>query len=269
MNSRRVAVMVVVALGCAGMGWSLRGAMAGGGGPGGLLWPEAADHGNWQVQPVSSGADGGRKRPERTAKGTPDKPAMRMHMDGSITVPAGLTDRIRVNVMDLEGRISRDELALFGISGETVNKLQTLADEVRAAENERQAKHVKILRDEDGVTVLMVPPGDAGGKSGEARRNEAQARLDGIVGRDHPLVAEALRSHFSSISNSWQEETLIVDTRLTKSGQREYRVYSYPEVDGDALPEDMLDPDVLMRSSSGLHTYYSDEVPEDLRHLFK
>ncbi len=269
MKFRHLTVLMLVALGSVGIGWMLRGGVEGVGGSAGLPWSVPADRGNWQVQPVSPGEDGARKRPERTVKETPDKPAMRMNLDGSITVPAGFTDRIRVNVMDHDGRIIPDELALFGISGEKADQLLNLGNDLKAAEHDRQAKHAKILKDEDGVTVLMIPPGNPGGTNGPDSRREAESRLDGILSQDHPLVAESLRSIFSFISSSWQKETLIVDTRLTKSGQREYRVYSYRSEDGKPPSEETLEPDVLRRSSSGLRTYYSDEVPEDLRHLFK
>ncbi len=269
MNSRHLTVLVLVALGSAGIGWMLRGGVEGVGSSAWLPWSEPADRGNWKVQSVSSGEDAARKRPGRTAKATPDKPAMRMNMDGSITVPAGFTDRILVNVMDHDGRIFRDELALFGINGEKADQLLKLADEVKAAERDRQAKHAKILKDEDGVTVLMIPPGNAGGKNGEDSRREAQAGLDGILGQEHPLVAKSLGSRFSSISSSWQEQTLIVDTRRTKSGKREYHVYSYRDAYGHPPPENAVDAESLMKSAFGVRTYYSEEVPDDLRHLFK
>jgi len=191
-----------------------------------------------------------------------------MNVDGSVTISPGMVRRLAINVLSSEGQVNREELALLGVDAEKADSLQAMADKAWNDEIARQTRRSKVVRDgEDGSTIL-IPSGEKGGISVEEGRRQLEEQVRGILGTESKLAADSFISGMYHIARAWSDEILVVDTRLNRQGKREYKVYSFrhgftPQLDG------VIDPVSLADRSFGQRTYRAEEIPEELKHLFK
>jgi hypothetical protein len=183
--------------------------------------------------------------------------------DGSVRVPASLTDRIRIRAMDDDWILDPAELAIAGLDENQALELLKLVDEAKASTRERQARTAQVIRQDDKMTLLRIPAT----KSDEGREEEFAARLDAIVGESGAVIRDSL-SNIRFLTNSWGTAEQIVSVETNDDGIREYKVISFAPGQVPKFSDQQL-PEAFERDAFAVRRYWGEQVPADLRHLLK
>lgn len=184
--------------------------------------------------------------------------------DGSVIVPASLTDRIRIGAMNYEGVIDPAELALIGIDQKQSLELQNLVNQTKGFLLERQASVAKVIRQDDNFLAIRIPRVD----TDNGIREEFDSRVNAIVGERSALIRESL-CRMNSLTLNWGLSEQIVCVETNDDGIREYKVFCYNPGYSPEFPDGHLTSNTFAKEAKGTDTYRSEEVPPALRHLLK